>query len=143
MPVWIGETNPYVNRHKGSTAPLGWVRQLVCADPVITGCKGGALRADGYAHHPYSFDRRPSAARPGADNVTLATIGKLSKQLRKLRGRLRVTGGSLYLTEFAYDSAGHGARGAHARRLDAGGVRARAEDAEGAPAPRPPARRPP
>ena len=106
MPVWIGETNPYVNKHKRSTAPLAWVRQIACADPVIKRCKGGALRADGYAHHPYSFDRRPGAARPGADNVTLATIGRLSKQLRKLRGRLRVAGGSLYLTEFAYYSAG-------------------------------------
>ena len=83
-----------------------WVRQIACADPVIKRCKGGALRADGYAHHPYSFDRRPGAARPGADNVTLATLGRLSKQLRKLRGRLRVAGGSLYLTEFAYYSAG-------------------------------------
>ena len=106
MPVWIGETNPYVNRRKQSTAPLAWVRQIACADPVIKRCKGGALRADGYAHHPYSFDRRPGAARPGADNVTLATIGRLSKQLRKLRGRLRVAGGSLYLTEFAYYSSG-------------------------------------
>ena len=106
MPVWIGETNPYVNRRKQSTAPLAWVRQIACADPVVKRCKGGALRADGYAHHPYSFDRRPGAARPGADNVTLATLGRLSKQLRKLRGRLRVAGGSLYLTEFAYYSSG-------------------------------------
>src|SRR5215207_9226646 len=103
MPVWIGETNPYVNRRKESTAPLAWVRQIACASPVVKRCKGGALRADGYAHHPYSFDRRPGAARPGADNVTLATLGRLSKQLRKL---LRVAGGSLYLTEFAYYSSG-------------------------------------
>ena len=94
-----------MNRRKQSTAPLAWVRQIACADPVVTRCKGGALRADGYAHHPYSFDRRAGAARPGADNVTLATLGRLSKQLRKLRGRLR-GGGSLYLTEFAYYSSG-------------------------------------
>jgi hypothetical protein len=106
MPVWIGETSPYVNRRKQSTAPLAWVRQLACADPVVRRCKGGALRADGYAHHPYSFDRRPGAARPGADNVTLATLGRLSKQLHKLRARLRVAGGWLYLTEFAYYSSG-------------------------------------
>ena len=106
MPVWIGETNPYVNRRKESTAPLAWVRQLVCADPVVKRCKGGVLRADGYAHHPYSFDRRPKTPRSGADNVTMATLGNLSKQLRKLRGRLRVAGGSLYLTEFAYYSSG-------------------------------------
>jgi hypothetical protein len=106
MPVWIGETNPYVNRRKQSTAPRAWVRQLVCADPVVTRCRGGALRADGYAHHPYSFDRRPKTRRRGADNITLANLGALTKQMRKLRNRLRVSGGSLYLTEFAYYSSG-------------------------------------
>ena len=142
MPVWIGETNPYVNRRKKSTAPLAWVRQVACADPVIKRCKGGALRADGYAHHPYSFDRRPGAARPGADNVTLATLGRLSKLLRSYaagtRGRRVAVPDRVRL--LLRRPAEH-AR-AHARRLDAGGVRARAEGAEGAPAPLLPAGRP-
>jgi hypothetical protein len=110
MPVWIGETNPYVNRRKQSTAPLAWIRQLACADGVVKGCTG-ILRADGYAHHPYAFDRAPSSKRAGADDVTLATLGKLSKQLKKLRSRIRIAGdGSLYLTEFAYYSSGPNAQ---------------------------------
>jgi hypothetical protein len=110
MPVWIGETNPYVNRRKQSTAPLAWLRQLACADPVVRrGCRG-VLRADGYAHHPYAFDRAPSAKRTGRDNVTIANLGKLSKALKKLRKRIRVKDGSIYLTEFAYYSSGPNAK---------------------------------
>ena len=110
MPVWMGETNPYVNRRKQSTAPLAWLRQLACADPVVRrGCTG-VLRADGYAHHPYAFDRSPSAKRTGRDNVTIANVGALSKALKKLRKRIRVRNGSIYLTEFAYYSSGPNAK---------------------------------
>jgi hypothetical protein len=110
MPVWMGETNPYVNRRRQSTAPLAWLRQLACADPVVRrGCTG-VLRADGYAHHPYAFDRSPSAKRAGRDNVTIANLGALSKALKKLRNRIRVRNGSIYLTEFAYYSSGPNAK---------------------------------
>jgi hypothetical protein len=109
MPVWMGETNPYVNRRNQSTAPLAWLRQLACADPVVKGCKG-VLRADGYAHHPYAFDRSPTAKRSGRDNVTIANLGALSKALKKLRKRIRIKGGSIYLTEFAYYSSGPNAK---------------------------------
>jgi hypothetical protein len=109
-PVWMGETNPYVNRRNQSTAPLAWLRQLACADGIVKGCKG-TLRADGYAHHPYAFDRAPSHGRAGADNVTIATLGKLNKQLKKLRSRIKIGGGgSVYLTEFAYYSSGPNAK---------------------------------
>jgi len=109
MPVWIGETNPYVNRRKQSTAPLAWLRQLICVDGVVKGCKG-TLRADGYAHHPYAFDRAPNKPRKARDEITLANIGKLSKVLRKQRKRIRVVRNSLYLTEFAYYSTGPNAQ---------------------------------
>ena len=115
MPVWMGETNPYVNRRKQSTAPLAWLRQLACADGVVKGCVG-VLRADGYAHHPYAFDRAPDHGRAGKDNVTIATLGKLSKQLKKLSKRIRIGGGgSIYLTEFAYYSSGPNAKPAKKR----------------------------
>ena len=110
MPVWIGETNPYVNRRKQSTAPLAWIRQVVCKDKVVKGCKGGKLKADGYAHHPYAFDRGPTSARPGRDNVTIANLGALNKQLRKLRGKLAIKRSAVYLTEFAYYSSGPNAK---------------------------------
>ena len=43
--------------------------------------------------------------------MTIATLPKLSKQLRKLRGKLRISSGSaIYLTEFAYYSSGPNAK---------------------------------
>lgn len=114
-PVWMGETNPYVNRRRQSTAPLAWLRQLACADPVVRRGCSGVLRADGYAHHPYAFDRSPAAKRTGRDNVTIANLGALSKALKKLRKRIRVRDGSIYLTEFAYYSSGPNAKPAKKR----------------------------
>jgi hypothetical protein len=110
MPVWIGETNPYVNKRKQSTAPLAWLRQMLCIDRVVKKCRGGALRADGYAHHPYDFARAPGKKRKSPDEVTLANVGKLSKFLSKNRKRLKVKRNSLYLTEFAYYSSGPNAQ---------------------------------
>ena len=110
MPVWIGETNPYVNKRKQSTAPLTWIRQVVCADKIVKGCTG-TLRADGYAHHPYAFDRAPTHPRAGKGNATIANLPKLSKTLRKLSRKLRISRGSpIYLTEFAYYSSGPNAK---------------------------------
>jgi hypothetical protein len=107
--VWVGETNPYVNRRKQSTAPLAFIRQMVCADAVVKkGCTG-TLRADGYAHHPYAFDRAPSKPFPGRDNATLGSLGQLRKQLKAVRSRLQIAGAGIYLTEFAYYSSGAGA----------------------------------
>ena len=143
MPVWIGETNPYVNKRKQSTAPLTWLRQLICVDPVVKRCRGNALRADGYAHHPYDFARAPDKKRKSADEVTLANIGKLSKVLRKNRKRIKIKRNSLYLTEFAYYSSGPNAQPEKRRsKWTQAGVRRRAEGRQRPPAPLLPARRP-
>jgi len=77
---------------------------------VVGECRGGALRADGYAHHPYDFARAPDKKRKSANEVTLANIGKLSKFLRKNRKRIKVKRNALYLTEFAYYSSGPNAQ---------------------------------
>lgn len=108
VPVWIGETSPFDRggRNPVATAPLLYLRQLTCSDKVVRGCRG-TLRADGYAHHPYSFDRAPTKAVPGRDNVSLGSLGGLRKQLKKLRKKLAISGGTpLYLTEFAYFTSG-------------------------------------
>ena len=77
---------------------------------MVGECRGGALRADGYAHHPYDFARAPDKKRKSANEVTLANIGKLSKFLRKNRKRIKVKRNALYLTEFAYYSSGPNAQ---------------------------------
>jgi hypothetical protein len=121
LPVWIGETNPYVNRRKQSTAPLAWLRQLTCTDKAVTGCRG-TLRADGYAHHPYAPDRAPAKPFSGRDNVTLSSLARLRTQLKALRKRIRIGRGTpIYLTEFAYFSSGPNA---HSKRKRATYTRA-------------------
>lgn len=110
--VLFGETAPYA-RPGLSIAPLDFLRRTLCVDrkyrPVRKRCP--ALRADGYAHHPYDFAHSPDYRYPGADNVTMGTLSRLTRALDTLarRGRLLPAGASrmpLYLTEFGYFSSG-------------------------------------
>ncbi len=70
------------------------------------------LRADGYAHHPYDFAHAPNFQYPGADNVTIGTLSRLTRALDRLSraGVLRKNGGGrmpVYLTEYGYFASGH------------------------------------
>jgi hypothetical protein len=67
--------------------------------------------ADGYAHHPYEFANPPAAPYPGADNVTMGTLGRLTSALDRLAAAkaLRTPDGKpldVYLTEFGYFATG-------------------------------------
>jgi hypothetical protein len=120
--------------------PLRFIRQLYCLDDNLQLYKGSSaqirfcpigpnaltdfvtqhpalFQATGYAHHPYSMTRPPSLAFPNKDWATIANLGNLSKQLRKIYQRYRQVipdkkkDVPLYLTEFGYqtnppDSAG-------------------------------------
>ena len=142
MPVWIGETNPYVNRRKQSTAPLAWLRQLICVDGVVKGCKG-TLRADGYAHHPYAFDRAPNKKRNGVrrdharEHRQALQDPQQAEEAHPRRAQLALPDRVRLLL--------HGPERAdreEARGVDAAGVRARAQGAQRAAAPLLPAGRP-
>lgn len=110
--VLIGETSPY-GRPGLSTAPLAFLRKIACVNKKykrVGRCT--PLKADGYAHHPYDFRHAPAYQYPGADNVTIGTLSRLTKALDKLKrsGALRVNGGGrmpLYLTEYGYFATGH------------------------------------
>ena len=110
--VLIGETSP-AERPGFSTPPLAFLRRVACVDRSYRRVRRCApLRADGYAHHPYDFRHAPDYAYPGADNVTMGTLSRLTKALDKLgrTGALRVNGGGrmpLYLTEYGYFASGH------------------------------------
>jgi hypothetical protein len=118
--VLIGETSP-TERPGLSTAPIAFLRKVACVNSKykrVGHCT--PLKADGYAHHPYDFRHAPNFQYPGADNVTLGTLSRLTKALDKLsRAKaLRTNGGGrmpLYLTEFGYFSAGHRALPAKTR----------------------------
>jgi hypothetical protein len=110
--VLIGETSPTA-RARLSTAPLDFLRKVTCVNKKykrVGHCP--RLKADGYAHHPYDFRHAPNFKYPGADNVTLGTLSRLTKALDKLRKvrALRTPNGSrmpLYLTEYGYFATGH------------------------------------
>jgi hypothetical protein len=109
--VLFGETSPYAIRRR-ATAPLAFVRRALCANARYHRArKCAALRTDGFAHHPYDFRHAPGFRYPGADNVTLGTLGRLTSALTKLKkARLLTTptGGVpfVYLTEYGYFASG-------------------------------------
>jgi hypothetical protein len=110
--VLIGETSPF-ERPGLSTAPIAFLRKVACVNSKykrVGHCT--PLKADGYAHHPYDFRHAPNFQYPGADNVTIGTLSRLTKALDKLsRARaLRTSGGGrmpIYLTEYGYFATGH------------------------------------
>ena len=100
--VLIGETSPYARNKRIAQPPLKFLRALL---------KGTKLRADGYAHHPYEYEHSPDYQYPGAHNVTIGTLGRLTAELDRQAsaGRLRTPGGrplDVFLTEFGYFRAG-------------------------------------
>jgi hypothetical protein len=111
--VLIGETSPYeIARGRNAMAPLKFLRAVACAkNNYKRARKCSALKTDGYAHHPYDFRHKPTYKYPGKDNVTMATLGRLTSALAKLRKAhlLSTPSGGvpyLYLTEYGYFSSG-------------------------------------
>jgi hypothetical protein len=109
--VFIAETSPYELK-KRSTAPLAFLRGVTCANNRYKRArKCAALKTDGFAHHPYDFHHAPTYKYPGKDNVTLATLSRLTGALSKLRQAKLLTtptGGVpfVYLTEYGYFTSG-------------------------------------
>ena len=108
--VLIAETSPYAIPRR-ATAPLAFLRSMTCANRSFTKSSCGGLVTDGYAHHPYDFDHKPTYKFPGADNVTINTLPRLTSALDKLAraNGLRTPGGGapdLYLTEYGYFRSG-------------------------------------
>jgi hypothetical protein len=117
--VLMGETAPFGIRGR-SLAPLAFLRGAACVTKryrtdrtcaKTLPAPGGALRADGYAHHPYDFLHPPTYRYKGRDNVTIGTLGRLTSALDRLRAARALIGPrrrplQLNLTEFGYFQAG-------------------------------------
>lgn len=109
--IMVGETAAYGAGHKGygaSTDPLIFLRALYClgggyrpltgAAATDIGCpKSGArsafaranpalFEAAGWAHHPYDFQKAPSAKRNDPNSATLSGISKIETALDRARG---------------------------------------------------------
>jgi hypothetical protein len=92
-------------------APLRFVRTLACVDDAlrplrVPECRGfQPLKADGFAHHPYSRTTTPDASDPFADDVPLADIGRLEGLLDALAAQGRIASRlDVYDTEYGYES---------------------------------------
>lgn len=96
---------------QGAVPPLAFVRALACVDdrlrPLdVPECANYTpLKADGYAHHPYSRLVTPATSDPVDDDVQLADTGRLGRLLDVLyrRGRLASRLG-IFNTEYGYES---------------------------------------
>ena len=96
---------------RGGVPPLRFVRELACVDTALKPlrlreCAGfRPLRADGYAHHPYSKTTDPAALTPDADDAPLGETQQLHGLLTALaeRGRLAQSL-DVFQTEYGYES---------------------------------------
>jgi hypothetical protein len=110
--VWIGETTSAARKTtKGyATAPLEFLRAVLCVDPAYSRISCPGLMADGVAHHPYLLGVSPLTKPTSKDAVTMANLGALDAALtrfERLRA-LRAPSGKLpiYLTEYGFTTSG-------------------------------------
>jgi hypothetical protein len=117
--VLLGELAPYHRRSK-AIAPLEFLRQMTCLGDGYRKkrrlwkrkCGKLKLYADGIAHHPYDFKRPPWKKRPGRDNVTIASLGRMTSALDTMKRRRvlmprRTKRMPLFLTEWGYHRSGY------------------------------------
>ena len=122
--ILIGETAPLGSSRKSLKSPMRpglFLREMMCvrssgrrysgASAERRDCgdfrRRGALRATGFAHHPYTRKRAPSRKPRHRDELTMANISELGTLLDELsagsRGNLP-SGLPLFMTEFGYES---------------------------------------
>ena len=109
--VLFGELAPYASRRGSATPPLQFLRGVLRTNRSYRGSSRYALFADGFAHHPYDFGHKPTYRYPGSDNVTLATLSRLTNALNRLAKyrMLRTPAGralDVYLTEYGFMQSG-------------------------------------
>jgi hypothetical protein len=87
-------------------APLDFLRGALCLNShyrKVGSC--GRLPAYGYSHHAYTKPAGPYYVPPGADNVTIGVLSRLTKALDRAAAAGAIKGGMpIYLTEFGVQS---------------------------------------
>jgi hypothetical protein len=104
VPVLFGETAPRGTGHV--VHPLVFLRRSMCLDSryrLGRACR--RLRADGYAHHPYTTRAGPFFRPPNRDDVTIGSLSRLNRALARA-GRAGAVRAALplWLTEFGIQS---------------------------------------
>jgi hypothetical protein len=99
-------------------APLLFTRELACVDAGLRPLRRPEcadfepLRADGFAHHPYSYRQSPGEPSADPEEVRMGDLDRLSNLLALLAERGRIDGQlPLYLTEYGYESNPPASRG--------------------------------
>lgn len=113
--VLIGGLASFGHPGKGPEAnlgPLRFTRELACVDSRMRplrrrACRGfQPLRADGFAHHPYSLSTTPDNRDPSRDRVQIGELDRLADLLAELHRLGRTaTPLPLYLTEYGYETS--------------------------------------
>jgi hypothetical protein len=105
--VFIGETVPYAQGRR-AMAPIKFLRKLACVNSQyhrVGHCP--KLKADGYAHHPYDFEKAPRRSVRGKDDATIGSLRNLTRALDKIAHTGQIKGTKkLYLTEYGYLATG-------------------------------------
>jgi hypothetical protein len=111
--VLFGETAPTgydrVSRSLGTlhdVAPLAFMREALCLNAHYVKSRScGPLPMTGYAHHAYTIAVRPTYVTPGADNVTIGVLSRLSRALDRAAAAHAIPAHlPMYLTEFGVQS---------------------------------------
>ncbi len=96
---------------KGGVPPLSFLRALACVDdklqPLkVPECDGfQPLKADGYAHHPYSRYVTPGTSDAFSDDAPIADLSRLGGLLDQLHRLHRIDSRlEIYNTEYGYES---------------------------------------
>ena len=87
-------------------APLAFLRGVLCLNAHYNKAGNcGSLPAYGYAHHAYTIPAGPFYVPPGADNVMIGSLSRLSHALDlAARAHAIRSGMPIYLTEFGVQS---------------------------------------
>lgn len=116
--VLIGNTSSTGGgRGSGPVPPLEFLRGLACVDRKLKPRTGGdcegytTLPGDGWAHHPYAQNERPSrvsSPKKELDDLRLADTPLLARTLNTLvrTRRLAAANRNIHLTEFGYETKG-------------------------------------
>ncbi|MEA2299901.1 MAG: hypothetical protein QOE44_436 [Solirubrobacteraceae bacterium] len=102
--VLMGETAPRGTGHV--VAPLTFLRGALCLDSHYRRASScSALPADGYAHHAYTTAAGPGFKPPGANDVTIGVLPRLTTALDRAAAAGAIRAGlPIYLTEFGIQS---------------------------------------
>jgi hypothetical protein len=87
-------------------APLAFLREALCLNAKYRKSGScGELQMTGYADHAYTTPAGPYYKTPGADNVTIGVLSRLSTALSRASAAHAIPAGlPIYLTEFGVQS---------------------------------------